>query len=198
MTSTVAEQTELLSRHLPSGRAFGAKNVQGTVTRGILQGLASEMLRNHDLIRQFRDEVLPDETTFLIEEWESAVGIPDDCFKNVSGSIEDRRRNVLAKLVSLGVQTADDFVALAALFGITATITAGSVHGTFPFKFPMIFFPDERAARHTILVDLQEPEPLGFPYTFPIVFQSAELALVECLFLKVKPAHVDVKFVDFS
>ena len=210
-------QTEILANYLPDGRAFGGKRIAGSVSRLLLEGLAQERLRSSNLVTEFRDEILPDETTLFIEEWESAVGIPDDCFLTTTGTIVERRRNVLAKLVSLGVQTAADFVALAALFGITAVVKGGSVHGVFPYEFPMIFFPDARTAFHTIIVnftgsfsnvfpytfpitfpdiDLVEPPLNTFPYTFPITFQSQELALVECLFRKVKPAHVDVLFVN--
>jgi uncharacterized protein YmfQ (DUF2313 family) len=189
-------QTEILANYLPEGRAFGGKRVADSVSRLLLEGIAQEMLRSTDLVTEFRDEILPDETTLFIEEWESAVGIPDDCFLTTSGTIAERRRNILAKLVSLGVQTAADFVALAALFGITATVKGGSVHGVFPYEFPIIFFPDARTAFHTIVVDLAEPPLNVFPYTFPITFQSQELALVECLFRKVKPAHVDILFID--
>ncbi len=189
-------QSEILVNYVPEGRAFGGKRVLGSVSRFLLEGIAVEMLRSTDLLKEFRDEILPDETTLFIEEWESAVRIPDDCFLTTTGTIEVRRRNVLAKLVSLGVQTAADFVALAALFGITAIVKGGSTHGVFPFEFPMIFFPDTRTAFHTIIVDLSEPPLNVFPYTFPIIFQSQELALVECLFRKVKPAHVDILFID--
>ncbi len=191
-------QTEILASYLPEGRAFGGKRVAGSVSRLLLEGLAQEMLRSTDFLAEFRDEILPDETTLFIEEWESAVGIPDSCFLTTSGTIAERRRNVLAKLVSLGVQTAPDFVALAALFGITAVVKGGSTHGLVPKESPPIVFPDDRTAYHTILVDLSEPPLNVFPYTFPITFQSAELALVECLFRKVKPAHVDILFTDLT
>lgn len=193
--SSLRIQTEVLANYLPPGRAFGARRLDGTVTRLLLEGLAGEMLRSTDLIVEFRDEILPDETILMIEEWESAVGIPDDCFTDTAGSIDERRRNVLAKLVSLGVQTAADFVALAALFGIAATVKGGASHGAFPYDFPMIFFPDSRTAHHTILVDLDQTSSV-FPYTFPLTFDSAELALVTCLFNKVKPANVDLLFID--
>ena len=193
-------QAESLANYLPQGRAFGSKRLIGSVAHQLLEGLGGELVRSTDLVCEFRDEILPDETILFLSEWESALGIPDDCFLNVTGTDAERRRNILAKLVSLGVQTAADFVALALLFGITANIVAGSVHGVFPFKFPMIFFPDARAAFHTIIVDLSEPPLNVFPYTgptgFPILFQSEELALVECLFGKVKPANVDLLFIE--
>ena len=193
---SLERQSEILANYFPEGRAFAGKRVAGSVSRLLLEGIAQEMLRSTDLVAEFRDEILPDTTTLFIEEWESAVGIPDDCFLTTTGTIVERRRNVLAKLVSLGVQTAADFVALAALFGITAVIKGGSTHGVFPFEFPMLFFPSAKAAFHTILVDLSEPPLNVFPYTFPITFQSQELALVECLFRKAKPAHVDILFLE--
>lgn len=188
-------QTEVLAGYLPQGRAFGAKMIPGTVTRDLLEGLAQELIRSTDLVRTFRDEILSDDTVLLLPDWERALGIPDDCFTG-TGTTEERRRDVLAKLASLGVQTAADFVKLAALFGVTAVIVAGSVHGVFPYTFPMVFFPDDRAARHTILVDLSAPTFEAFTYTFPLTLGSPVQGIVECLFRKVKPANVDLLFMD--
>ncbi len=182
-----------VAAYLPPGRAFAAKAIEGTVTRSLLAGLAQELIRSESLVDEFRDQIIPDETTLFVDEWERALGIPDDCFKG-AGTDAERRRDVLAKLASLGVQTAQDFVDFAALFGVTAEITAGSVHGSFPYKFPMYFFPDQRTARHTIFVNLGSATSPKFPYTFPITFGSGEIALIECLFAKIKPANVQLIF----
>jgi uncharacterized protein YmfQ (DUF2313 family) len=166
--------------------------------RSLLQGLATELIRSSELLALFRDQILPDETILFLDEWEAAVGIPDDCFDG-QGSDAKRRRDVLAKLASLGVQTAEDFKALAQIFGLGVIITGGSVHGTFPFTFPMILFPDERTARHTIVVDVME-NPVGnvFPYTFPLTFGDPLTTLVECLFRKLKPANCDLLFLNLN
>lgn len=197
--SDLDTQTRTLCNYLPRGRAFGAKTIPGTVTNGLLQGLAQELLRSTDALQEFRDHILPDQTVLLLEEWESAVGIPDDCFRNTDGTDDERRRNVLAKLASLGVQTAADMEALAAIFGISAVIQSGAFHGTFPMTFPiLIFFETEVIARHTIVVGLTEPPAFGFPYTFPLPFGSEEFFIVQCLLQKVKPAHCDLIFVDLT
>lgn len=190
------KETDVLARYLPTGRAWGAKLREGTVARSLLAGLGRELLRSTDLVQEFRDNVLPDQTVLLLSEWERAVGIPDDCFDG-QGTASKRRRDVLVKLASLGVQTADDFKALAQLFGLGVIITGGSVHGTFPYAFPMIFFPSEKAARHTIVVNVTE-NPVGnvFPYTFPLTFGDELTTLVECLFRKLKPAHCDLLFLN--
>ena len=194
MPKTPAQQTDSLANYLPPGRVFAAKDVQGSVTRLLLEGLAGEIVRASGLVDEFKSEILPDETTLFLDEWESAVGIPDDCFTG-QGTDATRRRDILAKLASLGVQTAQDLVDLATFFGITATVKGGSTHGVFPFEFPMVFFPNERAARHTILINLEGLVD-SFPYEFPITFGSAEIALVKCLFGKLKPANCDILYMD--
>jgi uncharacterized protein YmfQ (DUF2313 family) len=192
--SDLRRQVESLAGYLPSGRAFSSKTIPGTVTRGLLEGLAAELLRVDGALEEFRREILPDETLLFIDEWENAVGIPDHCFTG-QGSIDVRRRDVLVKLVSLGLQTASDFEALAELLGVTAFVLPGSRYGVFPYTFPIVFFPNARAAFHTIIVDMPAPPGLGFPYTFPIPFGSSDQALVQCLFRRLKPAHVDVMYV---
>lgn len=189
------KQADVLAGYLPPGRAFGAKHTPGTVTRSLLEGLAEELRRGGEAIETFKREVLPSETTELLAEWERAVGIPDECFDG-EGTVKERRDMVIAKIASLGVQTAQDFVDLAALFGVDAAIVAGSVHGVFPYTFPIIFFPNAKAAYHTIIVDFGNTGVATFPFTFPILFGSKEQAMVECLFRKVKPAHCDLLFFD--
>ncbi len=195
MSLSLNQQARTLASYFPSGRAFGSVARQGTVSSDLLLGLAQELLRSEDLVQEFRDEILPDETILFLSEWESAVEIPDDCFLG-GGTDDERRRDVLAKLVSLGVQTNADFVTLANLYGLNVTITGGSVHGAFPFEFPIILFPSGRHARHTMVVDVDLPVGLTFPYTFPISFGDADTILLECLFNKLKPANVDVLFIN--
>lgn len=187
-------QTETLANYQALGRAFGTKRIDGTVFRSLLQGLGAEMLRSKTLIEDFRREVLPNETILLLEEWERAVGIPDVCFSG-TGTVDQRRTDVLVKLASMGVQTADDFVELAALFGVVAQVTAGSQHSTLPLTLPFILFPDGQTMRHTIVVSLDSALAAHFTYTFPIVFGSLAISKVECIFRRLKPACCDIMFV---
>jgi uncharacterized protein YmfQ (DUF2313 family) len=193
---TLGEHVRAIAQYLPPGRAHGAKDVPGSVTHQLLTGLAAELVRSAALMEEFRDNVLPDSTVLLLDEWERALGIPDRCFSG-TGTDTERRRDVLAKLVSFGVQTAEDFIRLANLFGITVSVVySGAVFGTFPFTFPIVLFPNPAAARHTLVIDVDLPVGLVFPYTFPLPFGNPSTVLLECLFRQLKPANVDLVFVN--
>jgi hypothetical protein len=78
--------------------------------------------------------------------------------------------------------------------GITVTIESGSVHGTFPYTFPIKFYSSAKVARFTMVVRPSTAILPTFPYTFPITFGDQELAQIECLFDKIKPANVEIIF----
>lgn len=200
------EQTNSLANYLPSGRAFAAKNVEDTVTRGLLAGLSGELLRNAELVQEFRDQIIPDETVLFVDEWESALGIPDACFTG-QGTIDERRADVLAKLASLGVQTAEDMRRLALqIYGIELTIRnpTRDPDNVFPYTFnptgeldpggdggTFTFGLSDREARFQIVIEYDNlPEPVLFPLTFPIPFGTREVAVIECLLTKLRPANV--------
>lgn len=188
---TQEEQAQTIANHMPSGRAFGAKNISGTNIRKFLLGLAKELIRVDWFIEKFRDDVLPDTTEFYLDEWESAVNIPDCCLDG-SGDKDTRRRDIIGKLARMGIQTQSDFQELAAYFGVTIQIESGSVHGAFPFTFPIEFYDDERAAHHTIIITFSLPETERFPYEFPISFGNPEIVMLECIFNELKPANVNI------
>lgn len=193
MIKTEEEQAQTIANHMPSGRAFGAKNVSGTNIRQFLLGLAKELIRVDALLVLFRSDILPDETEHFIDEWESAVDIPDSCLKG-TGDNDERRLHIIAKLARMAIQTNPDFVDLANYFGISVTIESGSIHGAFPYTFPIVFYPDARAAHHTLIINFSSPGEPTFPYTFPIVFGSNDLIRMQCIFNKLKPANVDITY----
>ena len=188
------EQAQTLANYLPGGSPFAGKNVSGTNIRNFLLGLASELLRTDEIIELIRTQLLPETTDYYISEWESAVGIPDACFDNV-GTDAERRLQIIVKLACMNAQTSGDFITLAAKFGVTVKIIAGSVHGAFPYIFPILFLGDGTSAHHHIVVDANL-DITAFPYTFPILFGASAPALIECLFNQIKPATVKVLFFD--
>lgn len=191
---TEAEQAQSMANYLPGGQLFYAKNKQGTRLRNFLDGMAKELFRADNYLAVLGQEIIPDETQKFVDEWERVVGIPDSCFDG-TGTIAQRRRNILIKLASLGVQTAEDFEALAALFGVTATVEAAGPHAEFPMEFPFLMFTGDDA-KFTILVTFALNESNAFPLTFPAVLGDEGIGILECLFTKLKPANCDVVFVS--
>lgn len=116
------EHVQSLAAYLPNGKLFEAKNIQDSNFRQLLRGLSGEIFNAQGYLATLENEYIPSLTTLFIEEWERALGIPDECAPG-SGTITERRRDIVVKLASLGVQTAEDFVALAALYGIVVTVT---------------------------------------------------------------------------
>ena len=190
-------QADSIANFLPPGIMFEGGKIEGTNLRKLLTGLSNELFRSEDLLKQFTEEFLPDCTVLFLDEWESALGIPDDCFLG-TGNNDERRRDILTKLASLGIQTAKDFEDLAAIFGIDVTVESGGSPGVgniFPLEFPiLIFFNSAKEARFTIVVTFIVQAANKFPLEFPILFGNNLIALLECLFRKLKPANCDIIF----
>lgn len=191
---SINEHTDALADYMPNGRLFEAKKIGDSNFRQLLRGIGSELFTTEGYLISLDKEYLPDQTVLFIEEWESALGIPDDCF-STSGSVDERRKNILIKLAALGVQTAADFEHLGEVFGVDVNVHAGyDVSSTFPMTFPFIFFDRTSDSRFTIVVDFIVEAASRFPLTFPFTFGSGEIAILECLFGKLKPANCNVLF----
>lgn len=200
------DQAELVARHLPVGRVWDRAFDPSSNLYQLLLGLSFEFFRIELLFKILAGDVDIVQTANLITEWEQSVGLPDDCL-NIQKPIEIRREQVLQKFSNLGgVQMAEDFVRVAAIFGYEVSVRPGSVNAVFPMTFPVGFTPSGKIARHIIYVDL--PDELAtaeaFPYVFlgpvppategGIPFYLAPPEFLVCIFKKLAPANVDVKF----
>jgi uncharacterized protein YmfQ (DUF2313 family) len=188
--TTAEDQTRRQVSYLPEGCAMDGKSIAQSVIYRFMKALAVEAKRIDDDIELFIEDIVPSDTEFYIDEWESAVGIPDECFSG-TGTDADRRRDIVAKLASLGAQTAQDFEDIAAIFGIDVVVRAGWDVVTFPLTFPILFLD---YPKFTIVVEYTVPDSNRFPLTFPIPFGTDELTFLECLFNKLKPANCVVLF----
>jgi uncharacterized protein YmfQ (DUF2313 family) len=192
---SVQDQADRLSDYYPSGELFQAAKQSNTNLRNFTVGLANEFFKANNYLRDYNAEYYPDETIKFLEEWESALGIPDDCFTG-TGTNDERRTAILVKLAASGVQTANDFVELAAIFGFTVSVTSGIAQITFPLTFPFIFFDTLKEGRFTIVIEFNGTLSNVFPLTFPITFGDPNQDILECLFQKLKPANCDLIFLQ--
>lgn len=188
---TLDEYTDSLAAYLPGGKLFGARSIQDSNFRKLLHGMAGELYRVNGSLNDYASEITPDTTTRFIDEWESALGIPDDCFTG-SGTIDERRRDVLTKLAGLGVQTVDDFEALGLVFGKTITVKQLSSDSLPAYSVPFnpIGLPE---ARFVIIVEGVNLVTNTPPYSVPFDLFDSE-SILECVFKHLKPANCDVVF----
>lgn len=120
---SLLEHARMLAAYLPNGKTFGGKNVPSANINQILRGVSGEVRTAEGYLVTLEEEYFPDETLLFLVEWEQAVGIPDDCFTG-EGTLDARRVDVMVKLASLGVQTVQDFIDLAVIFGVDLSIDA--------------------------------------------------------------------------
>ncbi len=190
---SIENHTQALADYMPNGHLFEAKNINDSNFRQLLRGIAGELFTAQGYLITLEQEYFPDATNLFLSEWEGAIGIPDDCFDG-QGDNDTRRRDILVKLASLGIQTADDFVALGALFGVSITVQPGIEVASFPMSFPLIFFNTPSDSRFTIVINFPLPTGGFFIYNFPIVFGDATQSILRCLFSKLRPANCQIIF----
>ncbi len=195
---TLEEQRDSLAKFLPSGCLLAAKDVPDTIFFKLIQGIAKEFVRMECAAVELQEQHNPANTTVFIEEWEASLGIPDDCF-DTRGTLDERRLNIIVKFSLMNLQTRQDFIDLAALYGFDIDFQMMTDRGAkvFPLTFPITFqIANPLDINFVVFVrflNATAPQAAGFPFTFPILFASAGLNIVQCLFEKLKP--VDVKLV---
>jgi len=179
------ETQESLAAYLPGGELWESALIPLTNTNALLLGLSGVLLDVQCFMAVYNSEFIPSQPgTSFLENWEQAVGIPDECFPGAEEpDREIRRLHVLVKLASLGVQTSDDFINLATILGFPGTIVGSGIDAGIA----------EPEGQFTIVVTFPFSGN-NFPLIFPILFGSAQFAILECLFTKLKPDNCDIIF----
>ncbi len=191
-TRTIAQYTQSLANYLPGGTLFEAKNVSDSNLRDLLRGLSFTLFDTNGFIKDFTDDMSPLITRKFLDEWESAVQLPDDCFiADVDTlTLEERRINIIAKLSYMACQTGTSMEELLDWLGFTTAIV-----------YPGIDDPtgqtsglNDTEKRFTIVVDTMISNQGVFPFTFPLLFGNPAAILLECVMQKVKPSNCQVLF----
>jgi uncharacterized protein YmfQ (DUF2313 family) len=194
----VDEQAFMIAAHMPVGRVWESTFDPLSNMGKLIRGFGVEIYRLEVLTQKISNEIDINQASELLEEWERSVGLPDSCFfTNIS--IEERRKQVLQKFSNFGgVQKAEDFVRVAAIFGFNIQIITGLKPGGFPLEFPITFFEDTKAAVHTIFVEMLGiiEGDIFFPLPFPIPFSLGGKSFLQCIFDKLAPANTQVIIVN--
>ncbi|WP_392441010.1 YmfQ family protein [Edwardsiella piscicida] len=106
---------------LPSGKAW--PRVSKTVHAAVLRALGRAFQRSDYDAVNLVSGAFPPTATSMLPEWESTLGLPDDCVIGEVDSVSDRQRMVVAKLISTGGLNRDYYIHIAATLGYIITIT---------------------------------------------------------------------------
>jgi uncharacterized protein YmfQ (DUF2313 family) len=205
-------QTQLAIAYLPPGRAFGARQDVTTNLHKLFKGLGRSFASISSDLFDLREELPPDRTEQFLDEWESAVMIPDDCIPQFSGN-DDRRDMILLKLANMNIQIGESPVDIQSFqemaragFGVNVSVESGRVD----FDGPNVHGFTEQEAMFTIVITFNAALPEQFTYDFTadpdfpgeppgdhgfFPFGSESIVILKCLYLKLKPANCNVVFV---
>lgn len=185
---TLEETTTQLAQHQPSGKAWDAKNIQGTTNRNLTKGLSAPANSIQVLIETLAREFNINTAVELLPEWLESVGLPDTCQTEFE-SDEAARNAVIKRISKVPVVNVQDTVDLIySLTGINATVTPGADNEIFTMNFPITF--SSSAARFIVSVIVNDVLQEGFIYSFPITIGSSSNQLVRCVLEQILPANV--------
>lgn len=193
MGMTAADYLRQLQALLPPGPAWprGDESIVG----GLLAALAAELARIDGRAGQLLEEADPRATAELFLDWERVAGLPDACVLAFDGeqAIAQRRTALIGKLTTVGGQSPDYYIGLAAAIGYAVTITEFAEHSVNDdVEHPLYgaawnFAWQVNAALNSITeitVDDTVEDPLA----------AWGNALLECVINRLKPAHTTVLF----
>lgn len=110
----------LIASLLPRGRAWPRED--GSTLMRLVQAQADELARVDGRASDLFEEIDPQTTLELLDDWERVAGLPDSCIA-APDSIAERRAAVQSRITAVGGQTRDYFIALAASLGFAVTIS---------------------------------------------------------------------------
>ena len=102
MSFTREQYTEQMLKLLPPGKAF-SKDENSNIYK-MFNAFAGQIKQVDDTAEDLIEDWFPSTTTNFLEEWQNSLGLPDRCIGN-SGSLDDQRNQVVARLTFTGENT---------------------------------------------------------------------------------------------
>jgi uncharacterized protein YmfQ (DUF2313 family) len=187
------EQARILANYLRDDKLHEAKNQENSNLYKILVGLAEGWLDFRNNANDVVDNYNINNSLLLIEEWEKAVGIPDNIF-DISGNLETRKRNILLKLAGSKAETKEQFEKIGKILGFEIKCETGYQYCVFPLRFPLIFATPEIMPFLMVITIDKKYQPQTFPLSFPIEFKTDQASILKLLFDKIKPSNTKLIF----
>jgi uncharacterized protein YmfQ (DUF2313 family) len=190
---TQQEQARILANYLRDDKLHQAKNQKDSNLYKILVGLAEGWLDFRNNANAIVDNYNINNSLLLIEEWEKAVGIPDNIF-DISGDIETRKRNILLKLAGSKAETKEQFERIGEILGFDIQVEPAFKYSRFTYTFPVLLL-NEGSSPFVILVNINKSlKPNGFSFKFTFKFSIDSADILKLFFNKIKPSNTIIIF----
>ncbi len=190
---TQQEQARVLANYLRNDNLHEAKNKEQSNLYKILVGLAEGWLDFRENAKDIIDNYNINHSLLLIEEWEKAVGIPDNVF-SVASDIETRRKNVLLKIAGSKAETKEQFENIGKILGFDIQVEPAFQYSKFTYTFPVLLL-SEASKPFVIVVNIDKSlKPNGFPFTFTLNFSINPADILKLFFNKIKPSNTIIVF----
>lgn len=115
MAMTGEQYLSMLQALLPIGMAWPRD--PDAVLTNLLRAWADEFAREGLRVEGLLNESIPGNARELLTDWERVLALPDSCTAAVDLSIDQRRAAVRSKITSIGGQSRQFFIDLAASLG---------------------------------------------------------------------------------
>lgn len=117
---SIDDYTRSLIALLPTGLAW-SRDKKGS-QHATLRALGRSFSRSDSDSQAILSGGFPSTALMMLFEWESALGLPDDCVIGEIGGISERQRSVVSKLISTGGLNRNYYITIAAALGYDITI----------------------------------------------------------------------------
>lgn len=194
MAVSVEDYRGLLQSLLPQGVVWNRD--QDSNIGKLLLAMAKSLFDLDSRAEKLLEEADPRTAVELLAEWEAMAGLPDSCVvgSDVVQSTQQRRMALLTKLTTVGRQSPDYFISLAAGLGYQVTITefksfrAGQSTAAERVGDQFSLAWQVNSALNTVIPFRAGASVAGDP------LGSWSNKPLECLLSRVKPAHTTVIF----
>ncbi|WP_295379530.1 putative phage tail protein [uncultured Pseudacidovorax sp.] len=188
MALSAADYRLQIGQLVPPGPAWSESKVRDS--------WADEMSRVDARVWALLEEADPRTASELLADWESVLGLPDQCMASMSLSIADRRRIAWQRLTEVGGQSRSYFIDLAGQFGEPDTqITEfRQAHCNSNCNSALYSQADESVWRVTFMRAAEKYRPANCGDNCNDALGIYVPALAECPITERKPAHTTVIF----
>lgn len=200
---------EVILKHFPQGKAWIAIRDTTKVFGKLIKSFSDLYEEAWSFLKNVANEIDYRTGNQLLEEWETALSLPDPCLPPAS-TLTDRRIWIAFRLNKKRWNTLKDWHELAELFGVKVRITPGYLvqePSLFKQVVPVPVRKLPKLGRFRIYIDVEDVVFGGFPYDgrrvpnhkIPIPFGEApgEFQAFRCFIERIKPANVLIVWNEF-